>query len=1113
MGNSNKRNKESVIYSHDFMNFKSIFFCLLIVQLVSLGCNKRENYTSYEDNSNAIFSNIPSSYSNINFKNSVEENLELNFLYYSYIYNGGGVAVGDINNDGLDDIYFTSNQNSNKLYLNKGGFVFEDITERAGVKDNKGWSTGVTMVDINNDGWLDIYVCKSGSLKNKVLRKNLLYINQKDNTFKEESKKYSLDGGYAFSIQSYFFDFDKDGDLDMYLVNHRPDFNGDIAIDFNLKKPLTLAYSDLLFRNDNGRFYNITRKAGVANKAWGLSASIGDFNNDDWPDIYVANDFDEPDFLYINNHDGTFTESAEEYLNHIPTNSMGTDYADVNNDLLPDLITLDMVAADRKRNKENMATMSTKSFNLKVKHGYHYQYMSNMLQLNNGNKTTFSEIGQLAGIAKTDWSWAPLLADFDNDGFNDLFVTNGIERDLTNQDFRQKIGKVIMSNEQFSLDDAINMMPSTKLNNYMFLNNKDYTFKDVSLDFGFNTKMNSNGAAYADFDNDGDLDLVINNQSDIASLYRNNTEGNKYIKLSFKGPSENTKGIGTKAIVYTKNGKQIKEVNPSRGYQSSVSYNLNFGIGTSKQIDSVRIIWNDDKSQLLTNIEANKLLEIEYQDAKEKKLIKSRFNQRFKSIDPKDLGIDYKHNKTNFDDYSVQLLLPQKQSTIDAALAVADVNNDDLQDVFIGNTKGAASKLYLQSEDGKFLLAENKVFEIDKNYTDNNALFFDVDGDSDLDLYVASGNYSESENSKLLQDRLYINDGKGNFSKGKLPKMLSVTKAIAIDDYDNDGDMDVFVGGRVIPSKYPTAPKSYLLENRNGNLVDVTKSSAPDAQRIGMLNDATFSDYDNDGDADLIVAGEWLPITFFKNEKGKFIKADLGVNNITGWFQTIKPIDFDGDGDEDYFVGNFGKNNKFHPKRDKPLHIYANYFDDNTSFDIALSKESDGNLFPVRGKECSSEQTPFLNEKFKTYKAFASSNIYDVYGKDKIDEALHLSVSSFLSYYIENKGNGRLEFKELPIEAQFGPVLDIEFLGVNKDNILDVVGVGAIYDAEVETIRYDASRGFVLTAEEKQSNTISVLDRNFTDKETKAIEKIVINGKDHIILLNANDELSILEIK
>ncbi len=1087
--------------------------CFILLLIFILGCKKDPDYSQYKSDTNTPFTDIPASYSNIHFENKVEETPELNFLNYTYVYNGGGVAIGDINNDGLEDIYFTSNQNSNKLYLNKGGFVFEDITESAGVEDEKGWSTGVNMIDVNNDGWLDIYVCKSGSLNNMVLRKNLLYINQKNNTFKEAAKQYGLTGGYAFSTQSYFFDYDKDGDLDMYLVNHRPDFNSQISIDLNLKKPLTLENSDLLFRNDNGRYHNVTRQAKLGNNAWGLSAAIGDFNGDNWPDIYVANDFYEPDFLYINNQDGTFTEESQKYFKHIPTNSMGSDFADINNDLLPDLVVLDMMAADRKRGKENMATMSTSNFNLMVENDYHYQYMANMLQLNNGTNS-YSEIGQFSGIAKTDWSWAPLVADFNNDGFNDVFITNGIEKDLTNQDFKRQIAEDIMNNKQFSLDEAINMMPSTQLNNYMFLNNKDYTFKDVSDSFGFDTKVNSNGAAYADFDNDGDLDLVINNQSEKASLYRNDIGKNNYIKFSFEGQKENIKGVGTKVIVYTDDTKQIKEVNPMRGYQSSTSYGLNFGLGTSKDIDSIHVIWPDDRSQLITEVKVNSTINLSYDDATGNVALDTSSPSKFEILKPSVLGINYAHHPVNFNDYDLQLLLPQKQSTIDAALAVADVNNDSLEDVYIGNTKGYGGQLYIQNQNGEFTLSSNTVFDTDKNYTDNNAVFFDVDGDDDLDLYVASGNYSDTENSRWHQDRLYINNGKGVFSKGRLPKLLSVTKAIAAHDFDNDGDIDVFVGGRVIPGKYPNAPKSYFLENRNGNLFDETTSLASDIQNVGMLNDAVFSDYDNDGDFDLIVAGEWMPITIFENENKKFKKVDLNNKDITGWFQTIKPIDFDGDGDEDYFVGNFGENNKFHPKKENPLHIYANYFDENKSYDIALSKESEGDLFPIRGKECSSEQTPFLNEKFKTYKSFASSNIYDVYGKDKIENALHLTVTSFSSYYIENKGGGNLEFHKLPNTAQIGPVLDFETLDLNTDGNTEIIGVGSIHDAEVETIRYDASRGFVLSSNKNNPDSnISILDKNITNKAAKAIEKIVIKGKPHLVILNADDALSIVKIK
>ena len=1083
---------------------------LLITLLLCFNC--AENIPlPFQDEKNTVFTSIPQSHSKIDFKNTVEENLYFNFLNFSYIYNGGGVAVGDINNDGLEDIYFTSNQNSNKLYLNKGNFVFEDITESARVEDDKGWSTGVTMVDINNDGWLDIYVCKSGSLDNRKARQNKLFINQKNNKFKEEALKYGLKE-YSFSTQAHFLDYDKDGDLDMFLVNHRADFRNNVFItDPKLQPRLTKDDIDRLFRNDNGTFIDVTKSSGVAKKAWGLSASIGDFNNDSWPDIYVANDFLEPDFLYINNKNGTFTDEVLTRFKHIPANSMGSDFADINNDLLPDLIVLDMMAADRKRGKENMATMSTAKFNRLVNRGYHHQYMSNMLQLNNGNKT-FSEIGQFSGIAKTDWSWAPLIADFNNDGFNDVFITNGIENDLSNQDFRNSMRKNIKNRKKVSLEEAIGMIPSTKLANYMFTNNADYTFKDVSVDFGFDAKINSNGAAYADFDNDGDLDLVLNNQSDKASIYRNNTEAN-YITIRLEGPKHNIKGIGAKVQVYANNTQQLKVLYTSRGYQSSVSSHLNFGLGASKMVDSLKVIWNDNKTQTLRKIEANKRLTLSYSKAKKENIIVKKEASLFDSISASSIGINYKHKSVNFDDYNLQLLLPQKQSTIDNALTVADVNNDGLDDIFIGNTMGFPAELYIQNSLGTFVKTNQELFEKDKAYNDNNALFFDADNDNDLDLYVASGNYSQPEKSALLQDRLYINDGKGDFSKGKLPKMLSVTKAIATSDFDNDGDFDLFIGGRLVSGKYPNAPTSYLLENRKGNFIDVTSKRAKELQSIGLVNDAKFSDYDNDGDTDLILAGEWMPISFFNNNKGVFTKVDLPTNTKTGWFQTIKAIDYDADGDDDYFVGNFGKNNKFHPSEKTPLHIYANNFDDNNSYDIALSKESEGDLFPIRGKECSSQQTPFLNEKIETFREFANSNIIDVYGKENIESALHLETSSFSSYFIQNNGNGNLEFIALPNRAQFGPTLDFEFLDLNKDGVLEVLGVGGIYDSEVETIRYDASQGYILTYNNSNKTSIYKDLISLSNKEVKAIERISIKGKLHLLLMHPNAELSILKLK
>lgn len=1091
------------------MYFKNSF--LLVVLLLCFNCAKN-NSTPYQDGKSTVFTSIPERHSNIDFENTIKETIDFNFLNYSYIYNGGGVAVGDINNDGLEDIYFTSNQNLNKLYLNKGNFVFEDITEDAKVEDDKGWTTGVTMIDINNDGWLDIYVCKSASLDNRKLRQNKLYINQKDNTFKDEAVKYGLKE-YSFSTQAYFLDYDKDGDLDMYLVNHSTDSNtNSLILNPQQQASLKTDSRDILFQNENGIYKNVSSTSGISKlRAWGLSASIGDFNNDSWPDIYVANDFLEPDVLYINNKNGTFTDESLTRFKHISANSMGSDFADINNDLLPDLVVLDMMAADRIRGKENMATMSTAKFNRIVNKGWHHQYMSNMLQLNYGDGS-FGEIGQFSGIAKTDWSWAPLIADFDNDGFNDVFITNGIEKDLSNQDFRTTMqSKKRDYSKQESLNEALALIPSEKLPNYMFKNNTDYTFKDVSVDFGFDAKINSNGAAYADLDNDGDLDLVINNQSDIASVYRNNTKAN-FLTIQFEGLENNIHGIGTKVEVYTNTTQQIKQLYTSRGYQSSVSHNLNFGLGDSKVIDSLKITWSDNKIQLLTNLEANKSLTLSYSDAKLQGEKAKKDASLFEQVSISSLGIDYEHQSVNFDDYSLQLLLPQKQSTIDNALTVADVNNDGLEDIFIGNTIGFPAELYIQNTSGSFAKTNEELFENDKAYNDNNALFFDADNDKDLDLYVASGNYGQPEGSDLLQDRLYINDGKGNFRKGILPKMLSVTKAITVSDYDNDGDQDLFIGGRVVPGKYPNAPRSYLLENRKGSFINVISKKAKELQLIGLVNDAKFSDYDNDGDKDLVVIGEWMPITFFNNDRGNFTKVDLPTNGKTGWFQTIKAFDFDGDGDDDYFVGNFGKNNKFHPTESKPLHIYANNFDDNVSYDIALSKSSDGVLFPVRGKECSSQQTPFLNDKIKTYKEFANSSIIDVYGEENIEAALHLEVNSFSSYYIQNNGNGNFEFKSLPNSAQFGPTLDFEFIDIDKDGLTEVIGLGSIYDSEVETIRYDAAQGYILG---QNNNELHVYKDaiGLSKGEVKAIASILIKGDLHLLSMNGNKELRILKVK
>jgi hypothetical protein len=1078
------------------MKPKTIFYAFILSVFI-FSCDQKEvPFTQ--------FTLLSSDDTSIHFKNNVKENLYFNFLNYTYIYNGGGVAVGDINNDGLDDLFFTSNQESNKLYLNKGDFEFKDITKKANIADKNGWTTGTTMVDINNDGWLDIYVCKSGSLNNNAKRRNKLYINQKNNTFKESSKQFGL-GHFGFSTQAYFFDFDNDNDLDLYLVNHRKDFR--IS---ERKEPYN---SDQLFRNDNGTFKNITKEAGLMNKGWGLSASIGDFNNDNLLDIYVANDFFDPDFLYINQGNGTFKDEALKYFNHISTNSMGSDFADINNDLKPDLVVLDMMADDHIRGKENMATMSISDFRKIVKKGHHHQYMSNMLQLNNGNGT-FSEIGQLAGISKTDWSWAPLIADYDNDGYNDLFVTNGIQHDLSNQDFRNQMRTNIKNRKKVSLDEAINMIPSDTLSNYIFKNNKDLTFKNTTKNWGLDKKINSNGAAYADLDNDGDLDLIINNQGDKASIYRNNAKGN-YVTFSLKGPEKNPFAIGAEISVFSDSLQQTKRLFLSRGFQSSVTNKLHFGLGKNLKIDSIIIDWKNGKSQKMTNLKINSTIIIDYKNALKRTATKSTKKPLFDKINPSNIGINYQQKENNFDDYLLQLLLPQKQSEKGNAIAVADINNDGLEDFFVGNAKGEKASLYIQQKNGSFKETNQKLFEKDKEFEDTNAEFLDIDNDKDIDLLVTSGGYEIDSTSTFLQDRVYLNNGNGIYRKKKLPSIKTNSKAIAFSDFDNDGDVDLFIGNNAKHGKYPLTDSPLFLENKNGNYTNSFNDKFTDISDLKIINDAIFSDFDNDGDDDLIVVGEWMPITFFENKNNQFYKKNIvGISNINGWFQSITASDLDKDGNIDYIVGNWGENNKFHPTVEKPLHIYADYFDDNKSFDIALSKVSKtGNLLPIRGKECSTEQTPFLGEKIKTFKDFANATMPEIYGSEKLDNATHLLAHSFSSIILYNKGNGNFTIEKLPIEAQFSPTLSTQVLDLNNDGYLDVFGVGTINDAEIETIKYDASKGYVLLGNKKGKFTFLNDNSYFNNKEAKAIKQIRIKGVLHFIILNKKDELTILRLK
>jgi len=1087
-----------------------LLFILIPFLLISCSTEdpKEGKSGGFTDGATTLFTKISAETSNINFRNKVEETMEFNFLNYPYLYAGAGVAVGDIDNDGLQDVYLVSNQGPSKLYKNTGNLTFQDITLSSKTEDFIGFSTGVTMLDINNDGWLDIYVSKAGSLDSDERRRNILFVNQKDGTFKEEAKRWGIDDP-GYTTQVYQLDYDKDGDLDLFVLNYRYDFKNNTTISGEMQSRIEETTSDQLYRNDGARFTKVTGEAKIYNKAWGLGGAVGDFNNDGWDDIYVANDYLEPDILYINQQDGTFRDEIKQRMNHISFNSMGVDYADLNNDMLPDLVTVDMLAENYARSKENMASMSTANFENMVKVGYHHAYMANTLQINKGNGK-FQETSQLSGIVKTDWSWAPLIVDLDNDGLKDIFISNGVVKDYTNQDFRKELRARNERGESMTLDAVLDLMPSEKLNNYVYKNNGDLSFTNTIEEWGMDDPSFSNGAVYADFDNDGDMDIMVSKANDVVGLYRNNSNKN-YVQVTLKGPKENPLGIGAAVRLKNDEVEQLQNLYLARGYQSSVPNLIHFGLGDQPTINGLTVTWPDGKVSNIANPKANSNIEVDYATAivAATEIKKSSLKSK---VDIAQLGIDFEHEENQFNDYSLQLLLPQKQSTKGTGVVTADVNGDGLDDFFVGNSQNESAALFVQQNDGKFTRSNQNLWRSEAKYEDANALFFDADGDGDQDLFVVSAGYNLDKNSKLLQDRLYTNDGKGNFSKSAsaLPQMLTSGKAVVAGDYDKDGDLDLFVGGNVIPSEYPKPPRSYLLKNDGGKFTDATSANSSLAE-IGMISEALFTDYDNDDDLDLLVVGEWMKPTIFNNNNGSFAKAEnlSGFDKTEGWWFSATAGDFDGDGDEDYFFGNIGKNNKFQPKKDKPIYIYGKDFDENGSYDIALSKINDGKLVPVRGKECSSEQNPYLLDKIATYKEFAQLEFKDIYGEDKLKDAFRLTAHMFETVYAENKGNGTFEITKLQNTTQTGPTMSLVSTDVNKDGNLDVIGVGAIYDAEVETIRYDSNYGYVLLGDGSGNFSVSHDHDPFIDSDSKDIETITINGVDCFVVVSNNAPLEV----
>ncbi len=1057
----------------------------VLVLLSSCAGKKEEGKRIKKSAENQLFVRLSPEETGIRFRNDLTENVNTreNVLSYQYFFNGGGVAIGDINNDGLEDIFFTGNQVPNRLYLNRGHMKFEDISEKAGIK-KKHWSTGVTMADVNDDGWLDIYVCQAGPAGDARKRENLLYINQKDGTFREMAKAYGVNDGNR-STQASFFDYDKDGDLDLYVMNESKYFFVPLSKVFDdLKDPRKMrAASGRLYRNEgNGRFSDVTREAGLLRYGYGLGLVTADINLDGWVDIYVANDFSVPDFMFINNGDGTFSEMQKKMTGQISWFGMGADIADINNDGYPEIGVVDMAAADHIRSKTLMASMSNERFRTMVEYlGYQYQYMFNSLQLNEGpvpgdpKRMIFSNIALRAGVAKTDWSWAALFADFDNDGWKDYFISNGYVRYSLDNDFQNKLKETARKYRgripPEIKEKLYREMPSEKLPNLLYRNNGDLNFSNINEEAGLGEPTFSNGAAYADLDNDGDLDLVINNINDPAFVYENTAsgQGNHFLQFLFEGGGRNARNMNARIELYGPWGKQTLENTASRGYQSAMGEKLHFGLGTEAKIDSFRVIWPDASRISVKNPEPDKSYYINADQAVKGGAGNEAKAFPVKELHAEELGIDFIHRENKFDDFEREVLLPQRQSMLGPFLSAADVNGDGLTDFFIGGASGQAGALYLQQQNGHFREIRNAPWNEDRASEDMRSVFFDADGDNDPDLYVVSGGNEFPEGDPRYRDRLYLNDGSGHFVKASraLPDLAISGLAVSARDIDEDGDIDLIVGGRNIPGHYPRAPRSVILINDGkGHFRDNSDEIAPELDGIGLVNDIAWIDLDADGDEDMLLCGEWMPVVAFINEKGHFKRASTKYpfNAFSGWWYSLLIHDINGDGLPDILAGNIGENNKFHPGPDHPLHIFSDDFDGNGSNDIVLSNTYRGELVPLRGRECSSEQMPFIKKKFPSYRSFAEADIEDIFGSDKLAAAYHREVNNFSSLAFLNDGEGRFTVETLPSMAQLAPVNAMLALDVNGDGLRDLMLAGNMYGAEVETPRYDAGNGLILFA-------------------------------------------------